>query len=193
MSKKTNRKALEKLAALYATLPTVACKGLCAVACGPLPMSVLEAEQLKKADTQRRLPMIRENVSCIYLNEQTARCTVYAARPFICRVWGTVKNLSCMHGCVPDRWLGLKEFLHIAQTIERLGGGLVISSFTGLTRDPERTFLDISQTLSDEQVELSENRTRSLRALHGGRIVAAAPGGDGQWINLDKKDDGGVL
>jgi Fe-S-cluster containining protein len=187
MSRKTNHKAVAKLDALYALLPTVACKGLCTRACGPLPMTTIEAERMRKADPQRRLPMIREDMTCDYLTP-SGRCGVYAVRPLICRVYGTAKNLSCQHGCVPDRWLTPHEFLAIAQAVERAGGPLVFSGVGGLDPDRHDTFLKINpkEGLPPDVVEHYAEVVRCLRALHGGRILAVYPG-DGKWIDIDKE------
>jgi Fe-S-cluster containining protein len=188
MSRKTDAKAIAKLDALYATLPTIACRGLCAVACSSVPMSTLEAKRLRKADAQRRLPMIREDLSCIYLTK-SQRCAVYAARPLICRVWGTVKRMSCMHGCVPDRWLSDHEFVEVGKAIERVGGSLVVSALEGLSLIA-KGFLDLdTSTIPEELAEQLAERTRSLRALHGGRIVGVTPtpaNAHPGWIYIDK-------
>lgn len=45
-----------------------------------------------------------ETLTCPLLGED-GRCTVYAARPLICRLYGSVSDLRCPHGCVPDRLL----------------------------------------------------------------------------------------
>jgi Fe-S-cluster containining protein len=189
MSQKTNRKAIEKLEALYARLPKVQCRGLCYVACGPVPMTRLEANRMRKADSGHRLPMIREEatLTCVYLS-QNKRCTVYDVRPLMCRVWGVVKSLSCMHGCIPDRWLSPGEFLRIAKELERIGGELVVSTTEGL-KSYEDSFSRLEQTISDEEIEEYAEKTRSLRALHGGRIVGVTPSETDEfnWIDFDKR------
>jgi hypothetical protein len=187
MSQKTNRKAIEKLEALYARLPTVQCRGLCFIACGPVPMTRLEADRMRKADSGHRLPMIHEDVSCVYLTKNK-RCSVYDVRPLVCRAWGTLKAMCCMHGCIPDRWLSPSEFLRVAKELERIGGELVVSTTEGL-KPYEDTFSRLEQTMSDEEVEVYAEKTRALRALHGGRIVAVTPSDNDQfnWIDIDKR------
>lgn len=187
MSRKTHRAVHAKLDALYARLPTIACKGLCSVACGPIPMSIAEAQRLKKADPLRRQPAVRQDLSCIYLTEQR-RCSVYPVRPLICRTWGLVKRMSCMHGCVPNRWLSDLEFVDIAKAIERLGGQIVTSSLDAL-EDRGESFLTLHPKLPPEQIEDLAERTRGLRALHGGRIVGVTPTPAGEqpgWISMDE-------
>jgi Putative zinc- or iron-chelating domain len=168
------REAFAQLDALYAALPTVACRGLCAIACGAIPLTDLEARRLQLAThvKPRTVPgsvtedgRTRAAERCIYLRED--RCSVYAARPLICRVW---------HGCVPDRWLSDLEFVRIAQAVERLGGGRVIRTTpTGLEHTPGEQFAALApapgRTVAD--IDADSERVRSLRALHGGRILSA--------------------
>jgi hypothetical protein len=81
-----------------------------------------------------------------------------------------------MHGCVPSRWLTDREFLRIAQAVERLGGGrCLITNPDGLARNPSGNFTDVNVNAGrpDEEVADNAERTRSLRALHGGRILLA--------------------
>src|SRR3954465_8601297 len=157
MSQKTNRKAIERLEALYAKLPRVECKGLCFVACGPVPMTQLEADRIRSATPKRRPPMMHEDITCVYLTSKR-RCSVYDARPLMCRVWGVIKSLSCMHGCIPERWLTPSEFLAIAQELERIGGDLFVTTTEGLK--PHKSYREIQQTIPDEQIEAYDERTR---------------------------------
>lgn len=184
MSKKTNHKANARLAALYAKLPKVNCIGRCFVACGPVPMARLEADNMRKADSQRRLPMIRQDVSCIYLTANK-RCGVYDARPLVCRVWGTTKGMSCMHGCVPDRWLSAVEFVEIGKQIEQLGGGLVVSGPHGL-EDVGTTFMDLNNMRPTDEVARLEEMTKTARALHGGRIVGISPAAENSFVDVNE-------
>jgi len=183
LSRKTARRAIDKLEAIYAQLPRVACKGLCSTACGPIPMTTLEADRMRKADRDHRSPAVRSDYTCIYLTDRK-RCAVYAVRPLICRVWGVVKRMSCMHGCVPDRWLSDHEFVDAAKAIERIGGPMVVTALAGLTTG-YGSFLDLDTSRMPPEFadELAE-RTRGLRAIHGGRIAGLAPG-DGSWVDID--------
>lgn len=186
MSRKTHHALYAKLDALYQQLPTIACKGLCSEACGPIVMSMAEAERLKKADQWRRQPAIRADLTCVYLTERQ-RCSVYPVRPLICRAWGLVKRMSCMHGCVPSRWLSDLEFVEIAKAIERIGGAIVVSGLDAL-EDRGESFLPLRTELPPEQIEELAERTRGLRALHGGRIVGVVPTPAGEqptWIDID--------
>lgn len=174
------RAAWARLDALYARLPPMVCKGLCAVACGPVPMTGLEARRLQvtthaKPRTVLRLtlPQGTPTERCGYLTADD-RCQAYAVRPLICRVWGLTRLLSCMHGCVPERWITEPEFLALAQEIERLGGPPFYTSPDGLVQIAGASFLSMGRpTRSVAAIEANAERTRSLRALHGGRIMGA--------------------
>lgn len=92
----------QRIAALYARIPDVACKGLCSDYCGPIGASASEGAAMLRAASQPltvELPL-RAGGKCGYLTEPR-RCSIYEARPLICRLWGAVEDLRCPHGCVP--------------------------------------------------------------------------------------------
>jgi hypothetical protein len=170
-----------ELERLYAEVPSVACQRRCGTACGPVILTDLEAQRLRLAThtKPRTLPMAHGSpgaMRCVYLAPDQRRCTVYAIRPLICRVWGAIKRLSCPFGCVPDRWLSDHEFLAIAQAVERLGGGRVLrTDERGLGHIPGESFgrlIDTGRRLP-AAVEAEAERVRGLRAIHGGRILVA--------------------
>lgn len=186
MGRKADRKtarAIEALEYLYARVPSIACRRLCGEACGPMILTDLEARRLQTAThvKPRTLPMITSeaDLRCIYLARDQRACTVHAIRPLICRVWGVVKRLSCRYGCVPDRWLSDPEFLALAQAVEAIGGGRVLrTSPEGLGHYPGEAFATVPPARGAEEIERIEEeaeRVRSLRALFGGRILAAVP------------------
>jgi hypothetical protein len=181
-----------RLDAVYARLPQIKCKGLCGIACGPILLTDNEARRLqvathKKPRTILLAPHTRfpngqpaPREACVYLTKH-GRCEAYAQRPLICRTWGVVKALSCMHGCVPDRWMDDYEFHALAAEVERVNGGrLLITQTDGCAKVP-RGFNDQrvefalhpEQLRSREAVAADAEKTRALRALHGGRILAA--------------------
>lgn len=97
------------LHAIYAQVPTVECKGLCADSCGPIDASGRERQLLRQQGV--RLPD-REKVlleiatgakgyRCPALSDDN-RCTVYVQRPLICRLWGAVESMPCTYGCQPS-------------------------------------------------------------------------------------------
>lgn len=90
---------------LYAQLPSLDCKGLCADSCGPIDMSDAErtriAEQGTTINPQQTKP---GTLTCVALNETfgAGRCTVYPIRPMICRLWGVAESMPCAYGCQPS-------------------------------------------------------------------------------------------
>lgn len=175
-----DRRHLAAIDEVYRMLPSVACRGLCAEACGPIVLTDLEARRLHQTThaKPRTLPVVRgdgrDQERCVYLDDRN-RCRAYAVRPLICRVYGVVKMLSCPHGCTPDRWLDNLEFVRLAKAIERVGGGRVLRTCVeGLGHVEGESFSALPPaTRSVEQMAVDAERTRSLRAVFGGRIIAA--------------------
>lgn len=89
-----------KLDELYATLPTVDCKGLCHECCGPVLMSREEWVRIKQR--LGRTPVGRADLRCPMLTADN-KCSVHDIRPTICRLWGAVPEMPCPHGCKPSR------------------------------------------------------------------------------------------
>lgn len=103
-----DRARRDALDALYAELPLLECKGLCHDSCGPVPMSRVEMGRAMKL--HRRPALIDPStMACPLLVDN--RCSVYAVRPMICRLWGLVDfdGMRCHHGCVPERYLTYDE------------------------------------------------------------------------------------
>lgn len=102
------------LSKTWAVVPDPGCRGLCVEACGPILMSPMEAAIMKAAGGRVASPTdvadaLIEAVeagsteglpSCPSL--VNGRCTAYAARPIICRLWGAVEDMPCLWGCVPE-------------------------------------------------------------------------------------------
>ena len=115
------------LEALYATLPEIACKGLCARSCGPILSTRAEAERagasFRTADVRADLgPVVLwatdRKLRCHKL--RNGRCTVYAQRPAICRLWGIAEGMPCLWGCVPERMLSRDEAIAFLDAVARL-------------------------------------------------------------------------
>lgn len=190
MSKANRLRALfAQLDALYAELPHIVCAGKCSVSCAMVPLALGEAKRLQLVTHKK--PRTTDDAVCIYLTAEK-RCSAYAVRPLVCRAYGLAKTISCPFGCMPDRWLDEREFIHLAQAIERVAGALVITGPEGLTRAPH-DFAAFGTQLRDTSADAE--RTRNLRALHGGRImgVTGNPHADAEvnWIDNAKKDEHG--
>jgi len=182
---------IARLEAIYNRLPKIVCKGKCFVACGPIPLTFIEAERLRLSTHKK--PRHLPDRSCIYLSSEK-RCTAYAIRPLICRIWGATRGMSCMHGCKPERWITPQEQIALGVEVEQLCGEMVQTTEHGL--EPYGSFTDklkqISGTmLSDFEIERRDKMVGAARAIHGGRVFAGGdvPGAEGQWVHeKDLKD-----
>jgi hypothetical protein len=85
---------------LYAELPALECKGLCAESCGPISMSRVEWQRVCRA---RGAELKASSLMCPLLEHEC--CSVYEVRPMLCRLWGLVESMKCPWGCVPERYL----------------------------------------------------------------------------------------
>ena len=114
------------LASMYASLPTVVCKGLCAESCGPIACSQAEADRMEAA-AGRPLEFARR-LTCGYLDQGNRRCTVYVVRPMICRLWGVAKEMRCPWGCEPTSApvepADVRRLINLSAVI---GGDLVVA------------------------------------------------------------------
>jgi Fe-S-cluster containining protein len=105
----TKTKKLRVLQEIYASIPSPNCKGLCIDECSTIPVFPFELEQLETA-AGRKLPTIstRDDILLGELGKPCpllvmGRCSVYAARPIICRAYGSTEDLLCAHGCRPEK------------------------------------------------------------------------------------------
>lgn len=93
---------LQQVQQIYADLPDLECKGLCRTWCtGGIATTQVEADRLAERGVQL-LPLTEGDSGkpCTALTP-LGYCKVYQDRPLICRLWGTVENMACPHGCVP--------------------------------------------------------------------------------------------
>ena len=114
------------LESIYASLPSVVCQGLCAESCGPIACSQAEADRMEAAAGR---PLEFTRLICGYLDQSNRRCTVYAVRPMICRLWGVAKDMSCPWGCEPTSApvepADVRRLINLSAVI---GGDLVVAS-----------------------------------------------------------------
>ena len=112
-------KHLKSLQDVYDAVPRIDCKGLCHGACGPVPATRREIETINAASL---IPFgTRADGYCSML--AGGRCSVYAQRPLLCRLWGVLKKMRCPHGCEPERWLSDAQSTELLEAAARLGGG----------------------------------------------------------------------
>lgn len=116
----------QEMDALYASMPTVKCAGLCSAACGPIGLSGLEAKRIYKAlgvhVGLKFLTPKPERQVCPALDQETNLCRCYDLRPVICRLYGVVERMKCPHGCVPERWVTDEEAKAFLDEAHRIGG-----------------------------------------------------------------------
>lgn len=119
-----NRVKAAALARLYASMPTVACKGLCAHECRThIGAHPIEQQAMEEA-SGKPLVFHRLERRCGHLTPEH-RCAVYEHRPLMCRAYGVVQAMRCPHGCVPDRWMSDDEARALFTELENLSGGKV--------------------------------------------------------------------
>jgi Fe-S-cluster containining protein len=102
-----------QIAMIYARVPKMQCQGKCQQCCGPITYSEAEAQRLGV------IQFDPETLTCEKLSAD-GRCSIYAQRPLICRLWGTVPSMACPHGCTPVRWLTEAEANRLVGEMERL-------------------------------------------------------------------------
>lgn len=129
---------LDKLAAIYAALPTIQCKQLCQSYCGPIGMTPVECQSIRTSG--HPLPSISPlthhgALTCSALSPR-GKCRIYNQRPLICRLFGLVKALRCPHGCQPSRWLTDTEADAIKDAILQLKPGPLYFSAQELNDSP---------------------------------------------------------
>lgn len=118
---------LTSLETIYATLPKIKCKGACYDYCGIITPTKIEKEYVEKmtgkpadfGDLEKQIIHTIDDhpddqdgcCTCPYLKDK--RCSIYEARPLICRIWGLVMvtkpQMKCPFGCKVERWLSGKE------------------------------------------------------------------------------------
>ncbi len=122
-------KRLRVLRDVYAAVPAVGCKGLCWNACAAIPVSELELEAMEQAAGRplARLDIEVGDAHAVVGGADLAcpalvmrRCSIYEARPLICRLFGVAEGLECPHGCAPERVLSRDEVGEMVDRIRRL-------------------------------------------------------------------------
>ena len=109
------REGIQKIEEIYKTIPSLECIPGCHACCGPIMMSELEAARLPA-----RVSPATGN-DCRFLGKHG--CTIYAIRPAVCRLMGTVPDLACPRGCKPVTGHMTAEHGHMILTcILRISG-----------------------------------------------------------------------
>lgn len=121
----TRRHPQVALTELYKSLPAIRCQGLCHDSCGPIVITRVEQARIRRWHG-KLLPLIptvqqvSTGADCSLLVNR--RCTVYADRPLICRLWGLVEGMPCPHGCRPEGGLMTDEQGHaLLRQVQSMG------------------------------------------------------------------------
>lgn len=84
-----------------AAKPEFTCQN-CGKCCGPVPVSKQELKQIRKAihemstaERERIKAQKRKDLTCPLRDVENKRCSVYSARPTVCRLYGHVQQLRC--------------------------------------------------------------------------------------------------
>lgn len=179
---KSNRRTDAELDALYAQVPEIDCKGLCIDSCGPVEGGHRETVRIRQAGV--RLPDRRAAVrqmiadggeyTCPAL--RNGRCSVYAVRPMICRIWGASDDMPCPYGCQPR---GGRRRLTAAE-------GLALIEAARTAGTAER-----ATTVAEFEVMLRHPKARTMYRLLTRPPIATHPlwRGDGPARRTDKPED----
>jgi|ERR1700741_5365720 len=119
---------LSKLQKLYDKIPNIDCKGLCHDSCSIVPAAKIEIKRARGRmggknpfNPLRAVLNFQETGkigSCAALKDK--RCSIYQARPAICRLYGVAQGLECPFGCQPERQLSKQEAHDLIREIEAL-------------------------------------------------------------------------
>lgn len=119
-----NYKKLEKI---YAKIPEIDCKGLCHPSCSIVPAAKIEIQRAKgRMGGKNPFSPLSANIalesgsipSCAALKDK--KCSIYTARPAICRLYGVAEKLECHFGCKPKKMLTQTEAYSIIREVEAL-------------------------------------------------------------------------
>lgn len=74
----------------------------CVACCGPVPVSAMEMKDIQKElktkkqkEIKRLKKQKRTELQCMFVDTDKKQCSIYNARPNICKQYGYVEGLSC--------------------------------------------------------------------------------------------------
>jgi hypothetical protein len=120
---------VSKLKDIYKKIPDIECLGLCHQSCTIVPAAKIEIKRAKdrmggknpfNPTTALKSLQAGENKipSCAALKDN--RCSIYTARPAICRLYGVSEGLDCPFGCKPKKTITKQEAYDIIRETEAL-------------------------------------------------------------------------
>lgn len=149
MRRLTTAEAYAEIDELYASLPPLECKGKCYDSCTVIDASELERRRLRERGIDLGPPTDRwtlERLKWLIASGRTPRCpalsplntcSVYEARPLICRAFGMVldprtgESMMCEHGCIPDGTITPAQLFKALLQLDELS-----KQVTGISRAP---------------------------------------------------------
>lgn len=119
----------KKLEALYNKIPDIDCQGHCHPSCTLAPAAKIEVKRAKARmggknpfNPMRHIKELQSDKpkipSCGALKDN--KCSIYTARPAICRLYGVAEGLECPFGCVPKKKISKQDAYSIVREIEAL-------------------------------------------------------------------------
>lgn len=119
----------KKLQELYKKIPEIDCKGLCHPSCTIVLAAKIEIKRARERmggknpfnpiHAVRELKKQPPNIpTCAALKDE--RCSIYHARPAICRLYGVLEGLECRFGCNPKKMISRQEASVLMRKIEDL-------------------------------------------------------------------------
>lgn len=145
---KASRRTDAELDALYEQVPVIECQGLCTDSCGPVEGGHREMVRIRQAGV--RLPDRDQALRQMIANDgeytcpalADGRCSVYAVRPMICRIWGVSDDLPCPYDCpilLGGRRLTTAESLALIEAARTAGTAerpLTVAEFEAMLKHP---------------------------------------------------------
>lgn len=172
---------MRSLDEIYAEIPALPCKRKCQECCGPIAFTPIEARLMEAAGADDDVVAMAHPVDGTYwltelvcpLLDWKGDCSIYEARPFICRLWGVIESMKCPHGCVPvGGFLPERDGVRLLAEAMQAGGakyepGEVLA---GYDKNPGDFFGSVQQGMSNER-RRKEQRERARKDRRGiGRI-----------------------
>ena len=114
-------KGEELLLNLRNRIPKFTC-GLtqCNQCCGPVPMSKIEKERIRKKYKKDPDYQVGQDLKCNYITDKG--CSIYEERPILCRLFGCsdVETLKCPYGMISPDFLTIKETEEVMKMYKEL-------------------------------------------------------------------------
>ena len=124
----------EDILKLREMIPTFECIEGCTDCCGIVPFTPFEWNNILVHKTHT-------DFNCPYITGDGCHCSIYDDRPIICRLFGTVKRLSCPHGRKPEVMLTPKQEKEILDIYLKYEPSTSKTTFAGISAEQAYTIL----------------------------------------------------